>query len=107
MLSIGDYAFQGCTSLINVLIPTNDPTLYDNITTIGEGAFKDCSNISTVDLGSSIESIGIGAFSGCTYIRNVKIDNLKAWCNITFGNETANPARYNFAEDGEIYLDCT
>ena len=103
MLSIGDYAFQGCTSLINVIIPTNDPTLYDNITTIGEGAFKDCSNISTVDLGSSIESIGIGAFSGCTYIRNVKIDNLKAWCNITFGNETANPARYNFAEDGEIY----
>jgi hypothetical protein len=101
MLFIGDYAFQGCSSLDYVTIPTNDPKLYDNITTIGEGAFKDCSSLSTINLGSSIESIDSDAFSGCTGITKVKIDNLKAWCNITFGNESANPARYNFTAESQ------
>ncbi|MBR7017503.1 MAG: leucine-rich repeat protein [Prevotella sp.] len=98
MFIIGDYAFQGCSSLYNITIPTFDTVNHDysNITTIGEGAFSGCSHLQTVDLGSSVKTIGSLAFRNCTYMTSVNIDNLETWCNIEFGNESANPARYAF-----------
>ncbi len=97
MYIIGNYAFQGCSDLTSVTIPTFDTNHdYSNITTIGEGAFSGCSFLETVDLGSSVKTIGSYAFRNCTDMTSVYIDNLETWCDIEFGDESANPARYAY-----------
>ncbi len=61
--SVGDNAFNGCTSLASVTLP-------ETVTSIGEYAFYNCENLTKVVLPSSLESIGGYAFSGAT--RNIK-----------------------------------
>lgn len=101
MCIIGNYAFQGCSRLWRIEIPTFDTVNHDysNITTIGEGAFSGCSGLQTVDLGSSVKTIGSSAFWNCTYMTNVYINNLETWCDIEFGDESANPARNAYASN--------
>ena len=53
--SIGDYAFNQCTSLASVTIPTG-------VTSIGRSAFEQCSNLTTIDIPASVTTIGNGAF---------------------------------------------
>ena len=63
--SIGEYAFNECTSLASVTIPTG-------VTSIGRSAFEQCSNLTTIDIPTSVESIGNCAF-GCTGLTEIDI----------------------------------
>ena len=56
--SIGDWAFDGCTSLGNLVIP-------DSVTSIGDGAFKICSSLTSISIPSSVTSIVRNAFKNC------------------------------------------
>ena len=53
--SIGDYAFNECSGLTSVTIPTS-------VTSIGNYAFKDCSGLTSVTIPNSVTSIGNSAF---------------------------------------------
>ena len=64
--SIGDYAFRGCSNLTSVTIPSS-------VTSIGAGAFVGCTGLTSVKIPSSVKAIWHGAFSGCTGLTNVKI----------------------------------
>ena len=64
--SIGDYAFQGCSSLTSVTIP-------DSVTSIGESAFRDCSRLTSVTIPDSVTSIGSYAFWYCESLTSVTI----------------------------------
>ena len=64
--SIGDAAFEYCSSLISVTIP-------DSVTTIGEDAFYDCENLTSVTIGDSVTSIGDSAFENCSSLISVTI----------------------------------
>ena len=104
-------AFYGCTSLMainvdgqnfvyssqnGVLFNKSGTTLIDypfglggtyavpdGVTSIGEGAFVACANVSSVTMSDSVASIGASAFSHCTGLSNVAFDN-----NITnFGSD--------------------
>ena len=57
IVSIGDYAFEGCTGLTTVIIP-------NSVTSIGSGAFYDCDGLTSVTIPNSVTSIGNNAFSG-------------------------------------------
>ena len=56
--SIGNYAFYNCSGLTSVIIG-------NNVTSIGEYAFYRCSGLTSVTIPNSVTSIGSSAFTGC------------------------------------------
>lgn len=56
---IGDYAFRGCTNITSV-------TMGENVTKIGTSAFNGCKNCASITIGENVTSIGSGAFYGCS-----------------------------------------
>ncbi|WP_298542299.1 leucine-rich repeat domain-containing protein [uncultured Porphyromonas sp.] len=55
---IGDYAFYNCTELTSVEIP-------EGVTQIGESAFACCQSLESVTIPGSVTEIGEGAFESC------------------------------------------
>ena len=70
---------------------------------IGERAFYNCINLTSVEFPDSISVIGDSAFLGCDKLIHVYIGDIGAWCSIAFENETANPLYYaeSLWTDGE------
>ena len=66
LTTIGEGAFRNCGSLTSVTIP-------DSVTTIGEGAFRNCYNLTSVTIGDSVTTIGKSAFYWCYSLTNVTI----------------------------------
>ena len=66
--SIGDYAFNLCTSLTSVTIP-------NSVTSIGYEAFDYCESLTSITIPNSVTSIGDYAFRGCTSLTSITIPN--------------------------------
>lgn len=64
--SIGDYAFEGCSSLTEINIP-------DSVTSIGDRAFRICSSLTEIKIPDGVTSIGISAFEGCSSLNEINI----------------------------------
>ncbi len=64
--SIGGGAFGECTSLASVTIP-------DSVTSIGDYAFAICTSLARVTIPDSVTSIGNSAFRYCTSLESVTI----------------------------------
>ena len=79
--SIGDYAFYNCTNLASVTIPAT-------VTSIGDYAFSRCTNLASITIPAGVESIGTGAFNGCI--------------NLTAFNVAEENANYA-SEDGVLF----
>ena len=56
---IGDYAFRGCTNITSV-------TMGESVTSIGASAFYGCKNCASITIGENVTSIGSWAFYGCS-----------------------------------------
>ena len=85
--SIGDYAFRSCEGLASLEIP-------NSVTSIGGSAFDGCSGLTSIAIPNSVTSIGTAAFLGCSGLKEVHVNDLSAWCNISFGGSAANPLYY-------------
>ena len=64
--TIGDYAFSDCYDLTSVTIP-------DSVTTIGDWAFSDCNSLTSVTIPDSVTIIGDDAFYYCNSLTSVTI----------------------------------
>ena len=58
---------------------------------IGYGAFNGCTGLTSITIPTSITSIGDVAFTNCSGLTGVYISDLEAWCNISFANDNSNP----------------
>jgi len=66
--SIGEGAFYECTSLTSINIP-------NSVTSIGWEAFEGCTSLTSVTLGNSVSSIGNSVFCRCTSLTSINIPN--------------------------------
>ncbi len=66
--SIGNGAFRECSGLTSVSIP-------NSVTSIGYSAFYGCSGLTSVTIPNSVTSIGNGAFRECSGLTSVSIPN--------------------------------
>ncbi len=87
VVAIGEDAFYNCDNITSVTIPKG-------IVSIGEDAFYSCGYLNSVTIGNDITSIGIDAFRGCNSLTAVNTTDIGAWCNITFKTNESNPLYY-------------
>ncbi|MBR2875733.1 MAG: leucine-rich repeat domain-containing protein, partial [Clostridia bacterium] len=64
------------------------------VTSIGDFAFENCSSLTSVTIPDSVTSIGDGAFENCTSLTSVHITDIASWCNIDFSDTSANPLSF-------------
>ncbi len=64
--SIGDAAFDYCSSLTSITIP-------EGVTSIGYSAFSDCSSLTSITIPEGVTSIGEWAFHGCKSLTSITI----------------------------------
>ena len=57
--------------------------LPETLTTIGDHAFVNCSNLTSISIPDGVITIGVDAFSGCGNLESVYITDIAAWCNIS------------------------
>ena len=86
--SIGNSAFYD-SSLTSV-------TIGNNVTSIGQEAFHQCSALTLVIIGKSLTSIGANAFWGCSSLTKTNYTgDIASWCDIKFDGRHANPIFYS------------
>ena len=64
--SIGDYAFDHCSSLTNINIP-------NSVKNIGRSAFEGCTGLTSIDIPNSVTYFDDAAFKGCTSLTSITI----------------------------------
>lgn len=88
---IGEHAFDGCTSLRNAIVGTNDNVIPantfkgcisltnvyipDNIEIIEESAFENCQNLEKIRFPPNLSTIGDNCFKDCTQLEEVIFTN--------------------------------
>ena len=64
--AIGDMAFWECENLTSVTVP-------DGVTSIGFGAFVNCHNLASINIPDGVISIGNSAFESCRSLTGITI----------------------------------
>ena len=81
-------------------IKTTSLEIPNTVSSIGAYAFINCEALTAVQIPNSVTSIGRYAFKG-TRLEKVYIDDLAAWCKISFEDYTSNPL---CSETAALYL---
>jgi hypothetical protein len=117
--TIANYAFQNCTSLTSVVIPsfvtsigdyafaqcsgfTGTLAIPNTVTTIGSSAFSGCSGISEVHI-NAINCDGYSIFSGCTSLTSISFGESVASINPRFKGYTQNLTQITVVSGNAVY----
>lgn len=66
--AIGSYAFDNCTALTSVTLPSS-------VTEIRKDAFYNCASLTSFHIPSSVTELGDAVFEGCTGLTSITIPN--------------------------------
>ena len=102
VISIGCYAFYGCTGLTSITIP-------NSVTSIEDCAFDGCSGLTSITIPNSVTSIGGVAFDGCSGLKDVYYTGSKdEWKAISIGKYNGRlldaTIHYNWIDDSVLSL---
>ncbi len=116
VIGIGDYAFEDCSNLISITIPSSIIKIGSSaflgcsslqtiifagdsrLRSIGNYAFRDCSSLTTITIPNSVTSIGWDAFSGCYNLQTIYYGgNEEQWKQVEIGSNN-----YRL-EDADLY----
>lgn len=64
VITISDRAFYNCTGFKSVIIG-------ENVTSIGDSAFRSCTGLTSITIGENLKSIGSYAFESCTALTQI------------------------------------
>ena len=64
--TIGDNAFDGCSTITSITLP-------QNVTTLGTNAFKNCTSLQSINIPEMITSISNYAFSFCGSLQSITL----------------------------------
>ena len=135
---IGSRAFEGCSSLQSIVIPSNYTTIYyrafesctalQSMTwkksgysyanqTIGDYAFENCTSLTSVSLPTTLKSIGVYAFSKCAIntltipegVTTIEDSAFKSNTNLTSVTIPSTVTRISYTNSGYsgTFQDCT
>lgn len=98
------YASSSYNSYSGIVTIPSTVTCIDtyDVYSIGESAFRNCRELTSITIPSSIESIGNSAFLNCSGLTKINITDLAKWCKISFANTSSNPLAY--AQSKSLYL---
>lgn len=99
LVSIGDWAFASCQSLVAIDLPSNLEVIEDSafqncealvsvvlpsgLTTIGNSAFGSCTSLIDITIPAALTDIGRYAFAGCSGMTAFEVDQSNsAFCSI-------------------------
>ena len=68
LTSIGEGAFVNCSSLTSIVIP-------ERVETIGGGAFAYCNSLTSIEIPESVTKIDYNLFRGCTNLTSIVLPN--------------------------------
>lgn len=74
--------------------PVRDLVIPEGVTSIGRYSFSNLVTVTTVSLPTTLKSVGEGAFVDCSSISSVKIYDIEKWCAVEFENLYSNPLYY-------------
>lgn len=102
---------NGCSAGVRVIDIPSVLTINDTkygVTTVKEDAFKNNKDLVAIYLPSSLKNVGTDAFRNMTNLKNLYIEDLRAWCSVEFANNYANPINNvfpNLEKDwGKVYF---
>ncbi len=81
--SIGDFSFYECTDLTSITIP-------DAVTSIGAFAFNSCTGLTSITIPDGVRTIGNSAFEACSNLKDVYYSSTEEdWNEIIIGSDNA------------------
>lgn len=96
VVSIGDCAFRGCSQLSKLIIP-------DNVQAIGDSAFAECAKLTEISLSASLKIIHAHLFSKCISLSQVSVPRCVNKIEISAFNECPNLTEITVDKSNEQY----
>ena len=70
-----------------------------SVTSIGDYAFWDCSDLTSVTIPNSVTSIGDRAFWDCSGLKKVIVKDIAAWCGISFSDNPLSHSHHLYSDE--------
>lgn len=94
--AIGDFAFSDCVNLTSVSIP-------GSVTSIGAGVFSGCESLTSVSIPGKVTSIGIDAFHRCESLTSVSVPSSVTTIEYSAFENCSNLVDINVASGNSAY----